>query len=49
VIGSPVDDFCGQQGSYSFKKLLRFDERHVGLGVTDVSGTAIISDAPQVD
>ena len=25
VIGSPVNDFSGQQGPYSFKKLLRFD------------------------
>ena len=48
AIGSHVDDLCGQQGLYGLKKLLRLDERHVGLGVTDMGGTAIISDAPQV-
>jgi hypothetical protein len=48
MIGNRFEDLCGQHRSYGLKKLLCLDQRDVGLGVTDVDGTAIISDAPQI-
>ena len=43
-----IEDFCGQQRSYGVNKLFRLEQRLVGLGVTHMGSTAIISDAPQV-
>ena len=48
VIGSKVDNIYRQQGSYSLKKLLGLNQRYIGLGVTHMGSSAIISNAPQV-
>jgi hypothetical protein len=39
------DDLYGQQRAYGLKKLLRLDQRNVGLGVINVGSAAVTSAA----
>ena len=48
TIGNHGDDLSGEQGSYSLKKLVRLDQRYVGLGVTNVGSAAVTYAALQV-